>query len=127
MVLSRVAALAGLGVAMFPCQCHGGEEIIPYVHYVSAVVMFAVLAYFCIEFYRHARSKGHRGLAWRQDLFWPKFRRWSSPWSRSSSMACGARSWKSKRTYRVSSSMARPWRCLRSGSAGWSPVEYFRF
>ncbi len=126
MVLSRVAALAGLGVAMFPCKCHGGEEIIPYVHYVSAVVMFAVLAYFCIEFYRHARSKGHR-LAGVPRSIWPASGRWSSPWSRSSSMACGARSWKSKRTYRASSSMARPWRCLRSGSAGWSPVEYFRF
>lgn len=26
MVLSRVAALAGLGVAMFPCQCHGARK-----------------------------------------------------------------------------------------------------
>ncbi|EER62153.1 hypothetical protein AcdelDRAFT_0275 [Acidovorax delafieldii 2AN] len=69
MVLSRVAALAGLGVAMFPCKCRGGEEIIPYVHYASAAVMFAVLAYFCIEFYRHARSKGHRQAGWRAKIY----------------------------------------------------------
>ena len=58
-VLSRVAAVAGVGVAMFPCKCRGDLEIIPYVHYVSAAVMFVILAYFCMEFYRHAKGKGH--------------------------------------------------------------------
>lgn len=58
-ILSRVAALAALGVAMFPCQCGGREEILPYVHYASAGVMFMILAFFCIEFYRHAKAKGH--------------------------------------------------------------------
>ncbi len=57
--LSRVAALAALGVAMFPCQCGGRDEILPYVHYASAGVMFAILAFFCVEFYRHAKAKGH--------------------------------------------------------------------
>ena len=69
MVLSRVAALAGLGVAMFPCKCGGREEIIPYVHYACAAVMFSVLAYFCIAFYRHARSKPHRQAHWRARLY----------------------------------------------------------
>lgn len=58
-VLSRVAALASLGVAMFPCKCRGHLEVIPYVHYVSAAIMFMVLAFFCLEFYRHAKGKGH--------------------------------------------------------------------
>lgn len=69
MVLSRVAALAGFGVAMFPCKCGGREEIIPYVHYASAAVMFAVLAYFCIEFYRHAKGKAHKQAAWRSRIY----------------------------------------------------------
>lgn len=58
-VLSRIAAFAGVGVAMFPCKCRRDLEIISNVHYVSAAVMFVVLAYFCIEFYRHAKAKGH--------------------------------------------------------------------
>lgn len=69
MILSRVAALAGIGVAMFPCKCSNREEIIPYVHYTSAAVMFAVLAYFCIEFYRHAKSKGYRQAVWRAKIY----------------------------------------------------------
>ena len=69
MILARVAALAGIGVAMFPCKCGNREEIIPYVHYASAAVMFAVLAYFCIEFYRHAKKKGHQQAAWRAKIY----------------------------------------------------------
>ena len=59
MVLSKVAAIAALGVALFPCKCGNREQIIPYVHAVSAAVMFLVLAYFCYIFYRRARQKGY--------------------------------------------------------------------
>lgn len=59
MVFSRVASAGALGVALFPCGCGGNPEIIPYVHYVSAAIMFLVLAYFCYVFYRRARMKGH--------------------------------------------------------------------
>lgn len=59
MILSKVAAAAGLGVALFPCQCDGHTEMIPYVHGASASVMFLILAYFCYGFLRRARSKGH--------------------------------------------------------------------
>lgn len=69
MVLSRVAALAGIGVAMFPCQCGNREEIIPFVHYASAAVMFIVLAYFCLAFYRHASHKPHRQAQWRAKIY----------------------------------------------------------
>lgn len=69
MVLSRVAALAGIGVAMFPCRCGNREEIIPFVHYASAAVMFIVLAYFCLAFYRHARDKPHRQAHWRANIY----------------------------------------------------------
>src|SRR5262245_8819276 len=59
MIFSKIAALAGLGVALFPCRCDTHTEIIPYVHGVAAAVMFLVLTYFCYCFYRRARIKGH--------------------------------------------------------------------
>jgi hypothetical protein len=57
MVLSKIAALAALGVALFPCECGGHPPIIPQVHGISAAVMFFVLAYFCYCFYSRARAK----------------------------------------------------------------------
>ena len=59
MLLSKLAAVAALGVALFPCGCDGRAEIIPHVHFGSAAVMFLVLAYFCYVFYKRARAKGH--------------------------------------------------------------------
>jgi hypothetical protein len=59
MVLGKVAALAALCVALFPCDCDGEPQIIPGLHYAAAGVMFAVLAYFCIVFLERARRKGH--------------------------------------------------------------------
>lgn len=57
MILSKVAAFAAVGVAMFPCKCGGQAEIIPYVHYASAATMFGILAVFCYVFLQRARSK----------------------------------------------------------------------
>ena len=59
MILSKVASAAGLGVALFPCECDSHTAVVPYVHGVSASVMFLVLTYFCYGFFRRARSKGH--------------------------------------------------------------------
>ena len=59
MVLSKIAAVAALGVALFPCDCDGHDEIIPHVHFGSAAVMFSILAWFCHVFYLRARAKGH--------------------------------------------------------------------
>ena len=59
MVSSKVAALAALGVALFPCDCDGRAEIVPYVHAVSAAAMFLILTYFCYCFFRRAWAKGH--------------------------------------------------------------------
>lgn len=59
MILSKVAGVAALGIALFPCGCDGHEEILPHVHFASAAAMFLVLAYFCYVFYRRARAKGH--------------------------------------------------------------------
>ena len=59
MVASKVAALAALGVALFPCDCDGHPPLVPYVHAGSAAVMFLVLTYFCYCFLRRAWVKGH--------------------------------------------------------------------
>ncbi len=59
MILSKVASVAGLGVALFPCRCDSHTEMIPYVHGASASVMFLILTYFCYGFFRGARSKGY--------------------------------------------------------------------
>jgi hypothetical protein len=65
MVLSKVASVAALGVAIVPCDCPGHPELpvfapeVPYVHNASAATMFLILAFFCYEFYRRAQAKGY--------------------------------------------------------------------
>jgi uncharacterized membrane protein YjfL (UPF0719 family) len=59
MVLSKVASVAALGVAMFPCDCDNHIELVPYVHWIAAATMFLILVYFCYSFYRLAQSKGY--------------------------------------------------------------------
>jgi len=65
MVLSKVASVAALGVAIVPCDCPGHPELpsfapeVPYVHGASAATMFLILAFFCYEFYRRAQTKGY--------------------------------------------------------------------
>ncbi len=58
MILAKVAALAAIGVALFPCAC-GGHPAVPFIHAVSAGVMFLILAFFAYGFYKRARAKGH--------------------------------------------------------------------
>lgn len=57
MIASKIAAVAGLCVALFPCGCDGHDEIIPNVHFLAAAVMFLILAYFCYCFARRAKDK----------------------------------------------------------------------
>ena len=65
MLLSRVASVAALGVAMFPCECAIQSQLVPYVegisavtvHGISATAMFLTLVYFCYSFYKIARDK----------------------------------------------------------------------
>jgi len=59
MVLSKIASVAALGVALFPCRCGNHVEIILYVHAASAAALFGILAYFCLVFRRRAMAKGH--------------------------------------------------------------------
>lgn len=67
MVLSKLAALAALGVAVFPCACGTHTPPIPWAHGVAAALMFGILAVFCLIFYRRAQAKRHaqaRARAW---------------------------------------------------------------
>jgi hypothetical protein len=57
MFWSKVAAGAAFLIAMFPCNCGRGAEIIPGLHYGAAGLMFIVLAYFCAKFYMRAVDK----------------------------------------------------------------------
>lgn len=59
MISSKIVALSGLGVALFPCHCGEPRNIVTDVHYAFASIMFIVLACFCIIFYQHARAKPH--------------------------------------------------------------------
>lgn len=58
MAASKVAAVAGLGVAIFPCNCppHPAQ---PPMHYASAAVLFLALAYLCYCFFQRAWAKAH--------------------------------------------------------------------
>jgi hypothetical protein len=58
MVLSKIAAIATLCIVLFPCGCDGvHHEIVPYVHFASAAVTFAILAFFCYVFFKRAIDK----------------------------------------------------------------------
>jgi hypothetical protein len=57
MILSKVAGIATLCIALFPCGCDGHEELVPYVHFASAAVTFAILAFFCYVFFQRAIAK----------------------------------------------------------------------
>jgi hypothetical protein len=59
LIMSKIAAFAALGVAMFPCKCGDHPQLIPYVHGTSAAIMFIILAAFCYIFFRRAYKKGH--------------------------------------------------------------------
>lgn len=69
MMLSKVAALAALGVALFPCRCGQPPDITTYVHFGAAAIMFGVLAGFCYIFYRRAQAKPHRQAKWRSYIY----------------------------------------------------------
>jgi hypothetical protein len=69
MLLSKIAAVSALGVALFPCKCGDHPQLIPGVHVISAAIMFVVLALFCYTFYRRAKAKGHRQANWRAGIY----------------------------------------------------------
>jgi hypothetical protein len=57
LILSKLAAIAALGVALFPCHCAEHPQLVLGVHTFSATIMFLILTCFCYGFYRRAREK----------------------------------------------------------------------
>lgn len=56
--LGKVASLAAISIAMFPCNCGcDAHEIVKGVHAASAGILFAVLAWFCWDFIERAKTK----------------------------------------------------------------------
>ena len=55
---SRVAALAALAIALFPCSCGGHPENVKGLHYLAAFVLYMLLGFFCWEFRARALRKG---------------------------------------------------------------------
>lgn len=59
MVMTKVAAIAAVGASLFPSdpkkilwpRCHAT------LHYIAGGLLFVILTYFCIAFYRKARAK----------------------------------------------------------------------
>lgn len=52
-IASKVAAIAAFCVAYFPTSCDVCEATVEtYIHYLSAITLFSILAYFCFVFFR---------------------------------------------------------------------------
>lgn len=69
MALSKVAAVSGLGIALFPCKCCVQNPPAHSPHYLFAAVMFAILLYFCVRFYVRARGKHHKLADYRAGIY----------------------------------------------------------
>lgn len=71
MFWSKVAAVAAIGIAVFPCDCIPDFKGVPYVHYISAMVMFLILAYFCKVFHDRAVPKipEEKQARWRATIY----------------------------------------------------------
>ena len=69
MILSKIAALAAVGIVLFPCRCGQTPNMTTYVHFTLAAIMFAVLAGFCFIFFKRAQAKGHRQARWRSYIY----------------------------------------------------------
>lgn len=53
LVASKIAAFAAIGIAIFPTSCEKCEAgFISTLHYISAAILFSILAYFCLGPFR---------------------------------------------------------------------------
>lgn len=58
-VMSKIAAFAAAGVALFPTAEHGVKSLVSNLHYTFAAVLFLILIYFCRCFYKSCKEKGN--------------------------------------------------------------------
>jgi len=67
---SKLASFAALGVAFFPVVCIGCESsLVGNIHNISAVVLFSVLAYFCLGPFRQKTKAGSAKAALRSKIY----------------------------------------------------------
>jgi len=58
---SKTASLAAVVVALFPTACDSCKSsLVSAIHYIAAVVLFSILAYFCFVYFRQ-KTKGMPG------------------------------------------------------------------
>lgn len=69
MSISKIAGIAAICVAMFPCDCGKNAEVVPYIHFAAAAVMFVILAVFCYIFLDRARKKPSPESTWRAYIY----------------------------------------------------------
>lgn len=69
MILAKIAAIAAVGIALFPCECGDYPDVIPKIHGIASMVMFLVLAFFCKTFYHRAKVKGHQEAILRSRIY----------------------------------------------------------
>ena len=65
----KIASLAAILVALFPTACDSCKSgIVSVIHYLAAVTLFSILAYFCFRFFRK-NTKGQLRMSkkWRRD------------------------------------------------------------
>lgn len=66
-ISTKVAALAAVGVALFPTTSEGSPgNVVGSVHYFAALILFGILAFLVIHSFTKAR--GHADQGWRKEL-----------------------------------------------------------
>ncbi len=60
---SKGASIAAILIAIYPTRCAGCKtDTHSIIHYGAAIIMFSILAYFCLVLFReHAKKKGKEG------------------------------------------------------------------
>jgi hypothetical protein len=66
---SKAASLAAILVALFPTSCDTCQSsFVSVIHYVAAVTLFSILAYFCFRFFRkNTKGQPRMSKKWRRD------------------------------------------------------------
>lgn len=69
-LVSKGASLAAIIVALFPTNCKGCDpDIKSVIHYIAAVILFSIIAYFCLGPFRK-NTKGQKGKKGRRAIIY---------------------------------------------------------
>lgn len=69
-IASKTASVAAFLVALLPTACDSCQSsIVSVIHYVAAVTLFSILAYFCFRFFRkNTKGQPRMSKKWRRDI-----------------------------------------------------------